>query len=132
MTIVVPNVGEGRILNNFLNKVAPQDATLKLYTNNVTPAETDTASTYTEATGSGYAAKNLVAANWTVTEGAPSDGTAAEQTFTFSGALGNVYGYYLVQTSSGILLWAERFSSAPQVIQNDGDQIKITPKITGE
>ena len=131
MALVVPNVGEGRALNNFLNKVAPQDQTLKLFATNVTPAETDTTGSYTEATGGGYASKALTGASWTVTEGAPSDGTAAQQTWTFTGPLTTnptVFGYFVIQTTSTILMWAEAFTSFTPA--NNGDQILLTPKIT--
>ena len=119
-------------MSNFLNKTASQDLVLRLYTSNTTPAEGDTDSTYTEASGSGYSAANLTAASWTVTGGSPTTAAYPEITFTFTGALGNVYGYYVTQTSSGILMWAERFTSGPFNIQNNGDQIKITPQITLE
>ncbi len=132
MTLLVPNVGEGRALNNLLNKVAPQDQTLKLFKSNTTPAEGDTAATYTEATFTGYAAKSLTGASWTITEGAPTEAAAAAQTFTSSAdqTTENVYGYFFVQTTSGILLWAERFSNGPYAIANNGDNIVVTPKIT--
>lgn len=105
---------------------------LRLFTSNTTPAETDTEATYTEATGNGYAAITLTAANWTTTPGAPTNTAYAEQTFTFTGALGNVYGYYFTQVTSGKLVWAERFTSAPFNIANNGDQIKVTPQITAD
>ena len=130
MTLLVPNVGEARMLKAVVNHTVPQDLVLKLFTNNVTPGETDTAGTYTEASGNGYAAITLTGSSWTITEGAPSDASYAQQTFTFTGNLGNVYGYFIVQASSGILLWAEKFSDGPYNIVNNGDQIKITPKIT--
>lgn len=129
-TLVVPNVGEGRMLHNFLNKTAAEDQTVKLYVNNITPSETDTDSTYTEMSTQGYADKDLTGASWSVTEGAPSFGSYAQQVWTFDGTGGttNVYGYYVVQQSSGILLWAERFSDGPYTVTNNGDQIKITPR----
>lgn len=130
MSLVVPNVGEKVILDYLTKEATTEPVTLKLYSSNTTPGETDTAGTYTECTGSGYAAINMVSGDWTVTQGAPSDSTAAEKTFTFTGALGNVYGYYVIKTSAGTLVWAERFSGAPFNIQNNGDQIKITLKIT--
>lgn len=134
MTLVVPNVGEGIALNNFLNKSAPENQTLKLYQNNITPGETDTAATYTEATFTGYASKALTGASWTITTGAPSSAAAAVQTFTSSAdqALQNVYGYFVVQTTAGTLMWAERFTGAPYAIQNNGDNIAVTPQITLE
>lgn len=132
MTLLVPNAGEGRALNNFLNKVAPQDQTMILYKSNTTPAETDTAGSYTESTFTGYAAKSLTGASWTITEGAPTEAAAAAQTFTSSAdqASENAYGYMFKQTTSGIILWAERFAAAPYAIANNGDNIVITPKIT--
>jgi hypothetical protein len=132
MALLVPNAAEDVILQNILNKTAPQDQRLKLFTNNVTPAETDTEASYTEAAGNGYSDVALNGAAWTVTPGNPTSAAAAQQTFTFTGALGNVYGYYVVQQTSGKILWAERFTGAPFVINNNGDQIKITPQFTGE
>lgn len=132
MTLLVPNEGEVVIMNNFLNKVAPQDLRLKLYSSDTTPAETDTAGTYTETSGGGYSDVLLVPANWTVTPGNPTTSTYPEETFTFTGAAGNVYGYYVVQDSSGLLMWAERFTNAPLNIQNNGDEIRITLQITLE
>lgn len=134
MALIVPNNGEGDALQYFVNRAAPQDLVLKLYQNNITPAETDTAGTYTEATFTGYAAVQLTAANWTVTPGAPTEAAYAQQTFTSSAGSQNenVYGYYIVQRVSGKLVWAERFSDGPYNIVNNGDAIKVTPKITGD
>lgn len=132
MPLVVPNHGEGDALRYLVNNAAPQDLVLRLFTNNVTPAETDTAATYTEASGNGYASLTLAGASWSITEGAPSFASYAQQTFAFTGALGNVYGYYLTRATSGRVAWAERFTDAPYNIQNNGDSIKVTPRIEGE
>jgi hypothetical protein len=128
MPLVFPDAGENIVLEALVNKTAPQNLVLRLYTSNTTPGESDTAGTYTEATGSGYNAITLTGASW----GSASGGSIsyAQQTFTFSGALGNVYGYYMTQASSGTLVYAERFSDGPYNIANNGDQIKITPTIT--
>ncbi len=132
MTLLVANASEVIIMENFLNKTAPQDLRLKLYSSDTTPAETDTQATYTETTGGGYADTALVAANWTVTPGNPTTASYPEITFSFTGAAGNVYGYYVVQEISGALMWAERFTNAPLNIQNNGDEIRITLQITLE
>lgn len=133
MTIVVPNNGEGDALEYFTNRAAPQNLIMRLYTNNITPAETDVAATYTEASGFGYGAITLTGASWGApSEGAPSSIAYAQQTFTFTGALGNVYGYYMTRATSGRIALAERFTGAPFNIANNGDQIKITPQITGD
>lgn len=130
MSLLVPNQGEDLALKALLNHTAGQNLVLRLFTNNKTPAETDTEADYTEASGNGYAALTLTGSSWVFTPGAPSSAAYAQQTFTFSGALGNVYGYYMTQVTSGKLVYAERFSNGPYNIQNAGDQVKITPAIT--
>ena len=132
MTLLVPNAAEAIIMENFLNKTAPQDLVLKLYSSDTTPAETDTVATYTETSGGGYTDEALTAGSWVVTPGNPTTAAYPEITFAFTGVAGNVYGYYLVQAISGDLVWAERFTNAPLNIQNNGDEIKITPQITLE
>lgn len=130
MSLLAPSAGSSLMLQALVNKTAPQDLKLKLFSNNHTPANADTAGSYTEASGFGYAAITLTGASWAVTAGNPSSITYATQTFTFTGALGNVYGYFLVQSASGIIEWAELFTGGPYLIQNNGDQITVTPLIT--
>ena len=133
MTLLVPNVGEGNILGRALGKEAQEASlTLKLFKSNTTPAETDTAATYTEADFTGYAAATLSNAGWTVTEGAPSDATHSQQTFTSSAdqTSQDVYGYFVIGATSTEIYWAERFTDGPYAIANDGDNIKVTPVIT--
>jgi len=133
MALLAPNVGEVQLLSVALNKAAVENQKLKLYTNDKSPAEGDVAGDYTEAAGSGYAEKAIAGANWTVANaGGVTTAEYAEQEFTFSGALGNVYGYFIVGATSGILLWAERFAGAPFDVKGATTPIKITPKITLE
>ena len=130
MALNVPDVGENKILEALVNKTAPQDLVLKLYKNNVTPSDTDTAATYTEATFPGYAAINLGGASWNAAA-AGSIAYSAQQTFTCSGvATDDIYGYFLVQLASGVLIWSERDASAPFAIRVSGDAVKLTPTIT--
>ncbi len=130
MTLKVPNASEQTMLENILNITAPQDLVLKLYTNNVTPGDADTVATYTEAAGNGYADVDLDSGDWTITPGNPSLAEQPQQVFTFTGNLGNVYGYFIVEAVSGKLKWAERFTDGPYNIVNNGDQVKVTPKFT--
>lgn len=127
MSIVVPNVGEAKNLELYLNG---QNLLLRLFSNNVTPGETDTAATFTEVAGGGYGQKTLLAGSWVVTSGNPSIGTYAQQVFTFTGptnAPGTIYGYYVVD-GTGILRWAERFPSAVLPLTPiAGSTIRITP-----
>lgn len=130
MALVVPNNGEGDALTAFVAKAAAENLVLRLFTNNATPAEVDVSASYTEASGNGYAAVTLTPANWTITEGAPSQAAYPQVTYTFTGAAGNVYGYYLTRVTSGRIAYAERFTDGPYNITANGDQIKVTPKIT--
>ena len=129
MALNVPDVGENKALEHLTNKTAPENLILRLFKNNITPADSDTAATYTESTFPGYAAITLTGASW----GAAAAGVityGAQQTFTCSGvAVESVYGYYITQATSGVLMWSERDASAPFVIANSGDAVKITPTI---
>lgn len=134
MALLVPDVGEEFALQYLINKAVPQDLKLKLFQSNTTPAEADVAGTYTEATFTGYAAIVLTGASWTTVQGAPTQASYAQQSFTSSAlqALQNIYGYYLIRTTGGELIYAERFSDGPYAISNLGDIIKVTPKITAD
>jgi hypothetical protein len=133
MAGVLLNQGEEVFLKAAVNHTAGQTLLLRLFKNDVTPAETDTEATYTQADFTGYPAGgiSLTGSSWTYAAGAPGQVTYAEQTFTSSSdqSAQTIYGYYYVQTTSGKAIAAERFAS-PYVIQNNGDAIKITPKIT--
>ncbi len=134
MALLVTNEGETIALKALLNHTAGQNLVLKLFKSNTTPAEADTVGTYTEADFTGYVSLTLTGSSWVVTPGAPTSAAYAQQTFTSSAdqSAQNVYGYYLIQTTSGTLVYAERFTGAPFVIQNNGDNIKVTPTITAD
>jgi hypothetical protein len=132
MALLVPNTGEVIALNYLVNKVTTtRDLIYRLFATNVTPAETDTAGSYTEAAGGGYASKTLTGATWTVTGGAPSNATYPQQTWTFTGALttnATVFGYYVTRATDADLVLAEAFTSFTPA--SNGDQILLTPQIT--
>jgi len=130
MALNFPDTGENLSLEMIVNKTAAQNLVLKLYKNNITPSDTDTAGTYTEATFPGYSSVTLTGASW----GAASGGTityGSQQTFTCSGSsTDDIYGYFVVQSSSGTLLYSERDGAAPFAIRVSGDAVKITPSIS--
>lgn len=110
---------------------------LKLFTNDVisglTAAQIDalTESSFTEATFAGYADKTLTGGSWTTTQGNPSTGTYAQQTFTRSttGVAQTVRGYYVVRSSDNKLQWFE-YLTGPLSIASSGDAVVITPTFT--
>jgi hypothetical protein len=133
MTIMVPNTGEVIALAYLVNKQAPENLVYRLFATNITPAETDTAASYTEAAGAGYAALTLTGASWSVTGGAPSTASYAQQTWTFTGALttnGTIYGYYVTRATTGDLVLAETFASFTPAA--NGDNLKLTPQISAD
>lgn len=134
MALVVPNGGENIALSLLVGKAsAIRNLVYRLFATNVTPAETDTAGSYTEAAGGGYSAKTLTGSSWTITNGAPTEAAYAEQTWTFTGPLttnGTVYGYFATRETDNDLVLAEAFTSFTPT--NNGDNIKLTPKITAD
>jgi hypothetical protein len=118
MALVFPDQGENLALEMIVNKTAAENLILGLYKNDVTPGESDTEATYIEADFTGCSASSGSIAY-------------AQQTFTSSANQSSqtIYGYRLIQASSGKLVYAERFAT-PQAIANNGDTIKITPTIT--
>ena len=123
MAGLVPNAGEEIALDRFLKT---SDETLKLFVNDYTPVEGSVAGDFTEMSTQGYAAKTLTAASW-------SSGAYAQQTWTFDGTGGStiVYGYFVIDAGTGVIMFAERFGTPPTIV-NNGDQIKVTPTVTGD
>lgn len=130
MPLRIPNAGEVKFLESVLGVSAPGTLSIRLFTNNITPADTDVLGTYTQSTGGGYSAQNLVPASWTITPGSPTEAVYPQITWTFTGASASLYGYYVVDTATNTLLWAERFTNGPYAITQAGDSIKVTPRIT--
>jgi len=126
MAIVFTNSGELIALKNLLNNLPPETLELRLYSNNKVPAKTDVTGDYTQVTGFGYSAVTLNPNDFVYTPGDPSTAAFPQITFTFTGAAGSIYGYYVVQETSGQLMFANRFANAPITVINNGDEIRIT------
>jgi hypothetical protein len=131
MTLVIPNVGEAMMMDNALKTASPEALTLKLYSNNYDAVNSSTASSFTECTGSGYAAKTLTRAGWNAAvAGSPTVSTyGTAQVFSWTGAI-TVVGYFLVGATSGTLYWAERLYAGTGQTFANGDSLTVTPRIT--
>lgn len=134
MALLVPDVGEVELLKRLLYANAgSENGTLRLYKTNVTPAESDTAASYTVADFTGYSDKTLTStqsgATWTVP--ATSTGTTSSTygtTLTWSPTTSQtVYGYYVVGATSTVLWWAELFASSKNL--SNGDTLNLTAKL---
>jgi hypothetical protein len=135
MTILFCNNGEAQALRYLVNKDGlTENLVYKLFTNNITPAETDVAGSYTEAAGGGYAAIETLGASWTVTPGAPSTAAYAQQQWDFTGALtgsASIYGYFVVRKNTADLMFSDRFAT-PRTPANVDDALRLTPQITAD
>lgn len=133
MTLLVPTVSEKTLADFMLGVTTPGNQKLKLFVNNYTPVDASVAADFTEMSTLSYAEKTLTKTSWVTTEGAAGAAASAAyaaQTWTFTaGSAVTVYGYYITDVTTGKLLWAENFAT-PKVVQNNGDQIIITPTIT--
>lgn len=135
MALVLSDLGADQMLKAYFNNSWPSSKNLKLrlFTNDYTPVDTSILSSFTEASGGGYASIDLTNGSWTVTPANdPSDAVYTQQTFNFTGALtGNptIYGYYIEDNggTSGAMIWAERLGASFTPTSN-GDQLLITPK----
>lgn len=131
--LILSDLGAGQILNSYFKKIEPaggNNLLAKLFVNDVVPTDTDTAASYTEATGGGYEPKTLAVADCTVSN---VDGIMQaeypQQSFIFTGPLttnSTVYGVYVVD-ADGVLICAERLAT-PYEPMNAGDTIGVTPK----
>ena len=139
MALVVANQAEAIFLNNSLRKQTGEDLDIRLYGNNLTPGAANTETDYFEVTGGGYTANNLTAVNWNITGTNPTTATYGNTiSFLFTGAptsnAGYVYGYYATARTgpnAGKLMFADRFTNAPIIIANNGDEIRITTLTIG-
>jgi len=105
---------------------------LGLFQNDLTPDFGTVIGDVTPATFSGYAGLT-VCTNWTLPSaiGLRLVSTADQIAFVHSGgAVGNwIYGYYL-DDGAGVLIAAERFDPAPQLVENAGVAVLVTPRFS--
>ncbi len=134
MALLVPDVGEVELLKRLLYANAgSENGTLKLYSTNVTPSESDTAGSYTEATFTGYSSKTLTSTQSGGTWAVPTTSTGTTSstygtTLTWSPTSSQtIYGYYVVGATSTVLWWAELFASSKNL--SNGDTLNLTAKI---
>lgn len=129
MAILLTDSGKQKALEYLVGKnTTTESLILKLYSNDYTPDIEDTLDDYVEVTtANGYAAKGLSLAQWSVAAGSA---VYPQQTWTFTGAAGNIYGYYAISSLANEVIFAERFSGAPYTVATNGDTIKVTLNLT--
>lgn len=132
MALLITELGQQRCLAAIVNKSPAEDMVLRLFVNDKQPGAGDVATDYSEADFAGYAQLILSGARWRILSGDRVAAIFPEQIFvnaTRRELAQEVFGYYVTQTKSGILMWAERFSDGPYAVGNEGDQIRVTPRL---
>lgn len=110
---------------------APGNLHFHLYSNNHTPVVSDTLSSYTEVSGSGYAVQSVAPAGWTVsTVSNVTSAVASDIVFSFTGSIAAIYGYFITDASDATLLAAELFSAVQSIPSGGGTLTLTAPTIT--
>lgn len=130
---VVPQGAQVLILNGILGKtpVIEFPISVKLFSNNITPAVEDEASDYTEVSGGGYSDHDIANGDdFSVIAGTPSQATYFETLeFNFTGTTGGsgkVYGYFIID-ANGELIGAQRGSAADGITIENGSLVTVLP-----
>lgn len=136
MSLLCPDVGEVVLLTDLLDGANTRENwTLKLYKANVTPAETDTAGSYTEADFTGYSSKTLTRTTSGSTWSTPATSAGVTKStynagtpFSWSAtSVQTVYGYFLVGATSTTLVVAELFGSSIALV--NPSTLNFTPAL---
>lgn len=104
---------------------------LHLYKNNYTPVAGSVFGSFTEADFSGYASQAMSYSTATLIGDFAVMVDSATRTFTVGagGVSNTVYGYFVMDVASGILVYAERFSASVNMT-TVGDSLAITTQVT--
>ena len=116
-------------LGQLLDKLVVPGFNYRLFTNNLTPSRTTVIGDLSEATWAGYAAVDVLAADWLAFGVAGHHGSKLANAITFLNSSGgdvNAYGYYAIEIFTGELAFAARFDSAP-VTRADGESYVVIP-----
>lgn len=129
MSLRIPNEGLAALLAAGLgSEAASTPLTLRLFSNNKTPATTDTSASYTQVAGAGYAAVPLTAASWVLSSAAAlMSAVYPTVQFVFTGATdapGTIYGWYITDADDDVI-GAERLASPPFTPTLNGDSIDV-------
>jgi len=111
MSLIITGAGKTQALSYLVGKdTTVQNLVLKLFSNNTTLNEDILVSSFIEVTGGGYSSVVLQGESWSVGNSAA---VYPQQTWEFTGSVGNVYGYYVTTLDNSSVVFAERFEDGP-------------------
>lgn len=133
--ITIPDEGKIEWLKRGLyGNAGSENLTLKLFKNNITPADGDSSATYTVADFTGYSDKTLTSSQsgstWAVPTASGGKGTSTygtTQTWTATSDQ-TIYGWYALFASSGKVAGAQAFGAGKPLTGANSDQLSIIPR----
>jgi hypothetical protein len=131
--VMVPRSEQLQMLRRH---ILEEPCTLRLFANDVRPTRAlDTMTTLQEPLAElGYTPIDLDPEKWlfTVEPDGEVSATYPEQTFTFTGPQGSVYGWLVMGQRTGRIKMIERPPGEPANISRGGDAIAVIPRLTLE
>jgi len=134
MTLVIQDEGLKNKLESVRSTWNSTALKLHLYKTNVTPSTSPTVGSFTECDFAGYAAQNIVTWGPAAVTSHVAKIVAAANTFTRSstGAGQTVYGYYVTDSGSTLLQFAELDPGGPRTLTNAGDSVTVTVEMSDQ
>jgi hypothetical protein len=136
MPLVLPNQGEGILLSNTLKGGLEGDPAwdIGLYKNDYTPVQGSVNSDFTEADFTGYARQGIDPSLWTsptiISNRASMTANSGDPyEFTNTGSSQTIYGYFIFDTTSSLIIAAEKFGTSRTLAT--GDKLEVTVNWTG-
>lgn len=131
MALHVPDVGKVRLLDMLVDGDGFSGVRCRLYKNSVTISDATVLGDFTEANFSGYSQSTPSFGSASIVSGKGKIIEGSFETFIHNGGgtSNSVYGYYVVDSATPELLWAEAFPS-PISVANNGDEIDIKLALT--
>lgn len=103
----------------------PANVVLRLFTNALSPANTDLITAYTQCTDAMYAAFTMIGATWVLTTITGGQQMAyPSHNFLFAGTQ-TLYGWYITDAAATIVIAAGNFPSGPIVIPTGGGTLGV-------
>lgn len=118
-------------MDTLLDQV-PIGQRVHLFQNDHTPSDGDDLEDYEEADFNGYESTTPSQSNSTIVDDKATRVLYPASVFVHSGGgdPNDIYGFYVTDHANTVLYYAERFSGAPIVMENNGDSITLTVTFT--
>jgi hypothetical protein len=128
MPLLAPEVAAKVLLGYITGALVSGPLVYHLFSNNQTPAESDTLSNYVEVNVPGYSPITIPVAAWVLATSPQGGATATANAIQWIlYGTGQVYGYYVTDLTGQFLLWAEYLLGAPILILPTGSVLQIQP-----